>query len=68
VIGARLVTPAGDVLELGPGRHEDLFWAIRGGGGNFGIATRLDFRLHAVRPRLHLDGSRQSSSLSPRPP
>lgn len=29
-------------------RHPDLFWAIRGGGGNFGVATRLQFRLHEV--------------------
>jgi FAD/FMN-containing dehydrogenase len=49
VIGAQLVTADGEVLELGPGRNEDLFWAIRGGGGNFGVVTRLDFRLHPVR-------------------
>jgi FAD/FMN-containing dehydrogenase len=48
VIGAQLVTADGDVLELGPGQNEDLFWAIRGGGGNFGVVTRLDFRLHPV--------------------
>jgi FAD/FMN-containing dehydrogenase len=50
VIGAQIVTSDGEVLELGPGRNEDLFWAIRGGGGNFGVVTRLDLRLHAVRP------------------
>ena len=49
VIGAQIVTADGEVLELGPGRNEDLYWAIRGGGGNFGVVTRLDFRLHAVR-------------------
>ena len=49
VIGAQLVTADGEVLEVGPGRNEDLFWAIRGGGGNFGVVTRLDFRLHPVR-------------------
>ncbi len=49
LIGAQIVTADGEVLELGPGRNEDLFWAIRGGGGNFGVVTRLDFRLHAVR-------------------
>ena len=52
LVGAQLVTADGDVLELGPGRNEDLYWAIRGGGGNFGIVTRLDFRLHPVVP-LH---------------
>lgn len=52
LIGAQLVTADGDVLELGPDRNEDLYWAIRGGGGNFGAVTRLDFRLHPVVP-LH---------------
>jgi FAD/FMN-containing dehydrogenase len=50
--GAQLVTADGEVRELGPGRHEDLYWAIRGGGGNFGVVTRLDFRLHPLVP-LH---------------
>ena len=49
VIGAQLVTADGEVVELGPGQNEDLFWAIRGGGGNFGVVTRLDFRLHPLR-------------------
>jgi len=48
VIGAQLVTADGEVLELGPHQNEDLFWAIRGGGGNFGVVTRLDFRLYPV--------------------
>jgi hypothetical protein len=49
IVGAQLVTADGEVLELGSGQNEDLFWAIRGGGGNFGIVTRLDLRLHPVR-------------------
>jgi len=52
IVGAQIVTSDGEVLELGPGRNEDLYWAIRGGGGNFGVVTRLDLRLHAVRPYL----------------
>ena len=40
LIGAQLVTADGEVLELGPGKNEDLYWAIRGGGGNFGVVTR----------------------------
>lgn len=52
LISAQLVTADGDVRELGPGSNEELFWAIRGGGGNFGVVTRLDFRLHPVVP-LH---------------
>lgn len=51
VIGAQIVTSDGDVLELGPDRNADLFWAIRGGGGNFGVVTRLDFRLHPLLTR-----------------
>jgi FAD/FMN-containing dehydrogenase len=50
LIGAQLVTADGDVRELGPGKNEDLYWAIRGGGGNFGVVTRLDFRLHPLVP------------------
>ena len=50
LIGAQLVTADGEVRELGPERNEDLYWAIRGGGGNFGVVTRLDFRLHPVVP------------------
>jgi FAD/FMN-containing dehydrogenase len=50
LIGAQLVTANSEVLELGRARNEDLFWAIRGGGGNFGVVTRLDFRLHPIRP------------------
>ena len=52
LIGAQLITADGDVRALGPGSNEDLYWAIRGGGGNFGVVTRLDFRLHPVVP-LH---------------
>jgi FAD/FMN-containing dehydrogenase len=50
LIGAQLVTADGEVRELGPDTNEDLYWAIRGGGGNFGVVTRLDFRLHPVVP------------------
>lgn len=54
IIGAQIVTADGDVLELGPGRNDDLFWAIRGGGGNFGVVTRLDLRLHPIMPSHNL--------------
>ncbi len=47
--GAQVVTADGSVVECGPGREADLFWAIRGGGGNFGVVTRFDFRLYPVR-------------------
>ena len=45
---AELVTADGRVLQVDHEHHPDLFWAIRGGGGNFGVATRLEFRLHPV--------------------
>jgi FAD/FMN-containing dehydrogenase len=48
LVGAQLVTVDGDILEVGEEMHAELFWALRGGGGNFGVVTRLDFRLHPV--------------------
>ena len=45
---AELVTADGELLHVDAQEHPDLFWAIRGGGGNFGVATRLQFRLHEV--------------------
>jgi FAD/FMN-containing dehydrogenase len=41
-----LVTAAGDVLFVDSASHPDLFWALRGGGGNFGIVCSLEFQLH----------------------
>jgi FAD/FMN-containing dehydrogenase len=43
-----LVTADGEVLEVNAGSHPDLFWALRGGGGNFGIATRFTYRLYPL--------------------
>ena len=48
VLGAEVVTADGEILEVDGRTHADLFWALRGGGGNFGVATRLRFRLHEV--------------------
>jgi FAD/FMN-containing dehydrogenase len=48
LLAAELVTADGKVLEVDAENHPDLFWAIRGGGGNFGVATRFQFRLHEV--------------------
>jgi hypothetical protein len=50
VISADLVSAEGRHLSVGAKENEDLFWAIRGGGGNFGIVTALEFRLHDVGP------------------
>ena len=48
LLAAELVTADGQVLEVDDDHHPELFWAIRGGGGNFGVATRLRFRLHEL--------------------
>ena len=49
LLGAEVVTADGRHLRVDAERHPDLFWAIRGGGGNFGVVTRLHFRLHELR-------------------
>jgi FAD/FMN-containing dehydrogenase len=48
LLAAEVVTADGSLLHIDAATHPDLFWAIRGGGGNFGVATRFQFRLHAV--------------------
>ena len=48
LIGAQLVTATGDVVEVSSEQNADLFWALRGGGGNVGVVTRFDFRAHAL--------------------
>jgi FAD/FMN-containing dehydrogenase len=48
LLAAEVVTADGRVLEVDADNHPDLFWAIRGGGGNFGVVTRFDYRLHPV--------------------
>ncbi len=48
LIAAELVTVDGELLYVDEDAHPDLFWAIRGGGGNFGVATRFWYRLHDV--------------------
>jgi FAD/FMN-containing dehydrogenase len=49
---AEVVTAAGEVLRASASEHPDLFWALRGGSGNFGAVTRFEFRLHPVGPNL----------------
>jgi FAD/FMN-containing dehydrogenase len=48
LLAAEVVTADGQVLQVDADHHPDLFWALRGGGGNFGVATRFKFRLHEV--------------------
>ena len=48
LLAVELVTAEGDVLHVDTASHADLFWALRGGGGNFGVATSFTYRLHPL--------------------
>jgi FAD/FMN-containing dehydrogenase len=52
VIGADVVTADGRLLTANASENQDLFWGVRGGSGNFGIVTSLEYRLHEVGPVL----------------
>ncbi|WP_047985574.1 FAD-binding oxidoreductase [Ornithinibacillus californiensis] len=52
IVAARVVTADGNVLDVSEENHPDLYWAIRGGGGNFGVVTRFEFALHPVGPEV----------------
>jgi hypothetical protein len=52
LLSAEVVTADGAILRASAEEHPDLYWAIRGGGGNFGVATSLEFRLHEVGPQV----------------
>jgi FAD/FMN-containing dehydrogenase len=49
VTGAEIVTAAGDLVRVSADEKPDLFWAVKGGGGNFGIVTSLDFKLYPLK-------------------
>jgi FAD/FMN-containing dehydrogenase len=55
IVGAELVIPGGTVVHARPGENPELLWGLRGGGGNFGVVTRLELRLH---PLEHVVGGR----------
>ena len=48
LLAAEIVTADGELLRVDAANYPDLFWAIRGGGGNFGVVTRFQYRLHEV--------------------
>jgi FAD/FMN-containing dehydrogenase len=52
LISADVVTAGGELLRVSEDEHPDLFWGIRGGGGNFGIVTSFEFQLHPLGPEV----------------
>jgi FAD/FMN-containing dehydrogenase len=52
LLSVDLVTAAGELVTASASENADLFWGLRGGGGNFGVATSLEYRLHPVGPML----------------
>lgn len=52
LLSAEVVTADGRVLHASAAEHDDLFWALRGGSGNFGVVTSLELRLHPLGPAV----------------
>jgi FAD/FMN-containing dehydrogenase len=52
LLAVELVTADGELLRASEDEHPDLFWALRGGGGNFGVVTMFELRLHPVGPMV----------------
>ena len=52
LVAAEIVTADGEVLRASADEHPDLFWALRGGGGNFGVVTDFEFQLHELDPMI----------------
>src|SRR5215467_8258397 len=50
LLSARIVTADGRILSVDAEHNQDLFWALRGAGANFGVTTSLEYRLHSVGP------------------
>ena len=53
LVGAQLVDASGEIIQVSEIAHPDLLWALRGGGGNFGVVTSLEYQLHPVGPIVY---------------
>jgi FAD/FMN-containing dehydrogenase len=56
-VSLQLVVASGEVIEVSAHQHPELFWALRGGGGNFGVVTRFTFRAHRFGPMMRVSVS-----------
>jgi FAD/FMN-containing dehydrogenase len=56
LVSAEVVTADGQLLHASADEHPDLFWALRGGGGNFGVVTSFEYALHEVGPAVFAGG------------
>jgi FAD/FMN-containing dehydrogenase len=54
LLSVQLVTAEGAIVRASAQENPELFWAVRGGGGNFGVVTEFEFRLHQVGPMVQL--------------
>ena len=52
LLSVDIVTADGKLLTASASQHDDLFWAVRGGGGNFGVVTSFEYRLHPMSPTI----------------